>query len=295
MVINNGCKYLQINTDFIEGDLKLNQESSLIYLKFGSHMTMNTEELREKILASCYSLQKLSFVNCPLTIDAVKSICYQNGKTLQVLELTNIDINDEFPRVKLILENCQCLKEVKLVNSIHFEDAYDLVKNLTPTIEVFHISSINDKQLKILVNRCKKIKTLKLASTNITGKSLKLIIKKLKTTLQHLEIDHTKIDDPVMILGLKAMPSLRILTISPLSSIKDELKKYLPLLNIREIVDHGDICHDFTFYERFSRDFSSKEGIWEIKAKELQLFRKLKPSSLAEETLLSWLTDFSNL
>ena len=83
---------------------------------------------------------------------------------------------------KLILENCQCLKEVKLVNSIHFEDAYDLVKNLTPTIELFHISSINDKQLKILVNRCKKIKTLKLASTNITGKSLKLIIKKLKTT-----------------------------------------------------------------------------------------------------------------
>ena len=92
MVINNGCKYLQINTDFIEGDLKLNQESSLIYLKFGSFMNMragmNTEEMREKILASCHSLQKLSFKTCPLAINAVKSICYQNGKTLEVLELT---------------------------------------------------------------------------------------------------------------------------------------------------------------------------------------------------------------
>ena len=92
MVINNGCKYLQINTDFIEGDLKLNQESSLIYLKFGAFMNMskhiNTEEMREKILASCHSLHKLSFNGCLLTIDAVKSICYQNGKTLQVLELT---------------------------------------------------------------------------------------------------------------------------------------------------------------------------------------------------------------
>ena len=307
MVINNGCKYLQINTDFIEGDLKLNQESSLIYLKFGSYMSMNslnTEEISEKILASCYSLQKLSFVSCPLTIDAVKSICYQNGKTLQVLELTNIGSiasyyegsNDEFTCLKLILENCQCLKEVKFDKSIASEkNAYYLVKNITATIEVFSISSINDKQLKILVKRCKKIKTLKSASTDITGKSLKLIIKTLKTTLQHLEIDHTKIDDPVTILGLRAMPSLRILTISPLSSIKDELKKYLPLLNIREIVDHGDICHDLTFYKQFSRDFSSKEGIWEIKAKELQLFRKHKPSSLAEETFLSWLTDFSNL
>jgi hypothetical protein len=73
------------------------------------------------------------------------------------------------------------------------------------------------------------------------------------------------------------MPNLRILTISSFSSIKEELKKYLPLLKIKEIVDHGDICHDETFYKQFLRNVSNKEGIWEIKAKELQLFRKFKP------------------
>ena len=204
--------------------------------------------------------------------------------------------NDECKCLKLILENCQCLKEVKFDKSIEEEeDAYFLVKNLTPAIEVFSMSELNDKQLKILVKRCKKIKTLKLSHTNITGKSLRLIIKMLKTTLQHLEIDHTKIVDPKIILGLKVMPNLRILTVSPLSSIKVQLQKYLPLLNIREIVEHGDICHDETFYKQFSRNFSNKEGIWEIKAKELQLFRKLEPGCLLEETFLSWLTDFSNL
>ena len=212
------------------------------------------------------------------------------------IEGNNDEYSDECNRLKLILENCQDLKEVKFDKSIEEEeDAYHLVKNLTPTIEVFSISELNDKQLKILVKRCKKIKTLRLSHTKITGKSLRLIIKMLKTSLQHLEIDHTKIVDPKIILGLKVMPNLRILTVSPLSSIKVQLQKYLPLLNIREIVEHGDICHDETFYKQFSRNFSNKEGIWEIKAKELQLFRKLEPGCLPEETFLSWLTDFSNL
>ena len=212
------------------------------------------------------------------------------------IEGNNDEYSDECNRLKLILENCQDLKEVKFDKSIEEEeDAYYLVKNLTPTIEVISISELNDKQLKILVKRCKKIKTLRLSHTKITGKSLRLIIKMLKTSLQHLEIDHTKIVDPKIILGLKVMQNLRILTVSPLSSIKVQLQKYLPLLNIREIVNHGDICHDEAFYKQFSRNFSNKEGIWEIKAKELQLFRKLEPGCLPEETFLSWLTDFSNL
>ena len=33
MVISNGCKYLSLNRELIKGDLKLNEESSLIYLK----------------------------------------------------------------------------------------------------------------------------------------------------------------------------------------------------------------------------------------------------------------------
>ena len=287
--INNGCKYLSLYPHEIDGKLELNQVSSLIYLKlhkpnvgwFVNYEINNllncTEIAMEELLMSCDSLQKLSMNSLALSLEMVNIISNQNGKTLQVLDLNGCKIAESWEiklePIQIIVRNCINLKEVNFDNTILSKEAIRcLVENVTSSIQVLslnYVTSVNDEYIRILVNRCKELKTLNLAHTPITIQSLLAIVENLKPSLEQLDITGTRRMNPTNIVVVVEMPKLQILIGSPPLPIKKQLKANLPHL---EIYDFGDneIKHQ-KFLNEFISD-SNNEGIWEIKAEPLKLF-----------------------
>ena len=136
-----------------------------------------------------------------------------------------------------------------------------------------YVEGLYDDHIKILVNRCRELKTLNLAHTlAITSGSLNAIIENLKPSLERLDISEARLIDPVNLLDLRAMPKLQILIGSPLLLIKEQLQNSLPNL---VIYDFGDNEEDhLQFLDNFTsaENLLNKDGIWEIKAKPLKLF-----------------------
>ena len=119
MVIENGCKYLSLSYMKLgpasmgsEGDLHLDGSSSLIYLDL-DNCEANVKTF-EEILASCHSLRKLSMSSKwqtkSLTSNMIRSIWYQNGHTLQTLNLSYCDGLD-LESIQKITKNCLELKK----------------------------------------------------------------------------------------------------------------------------------------------------------------------------------------
>ena len=144
MVIENGCQYLSLQNRKVgtpsepismksEEHLVLEKTSSLRYLDLkycGAHILIS-----EEILSSCHLLQKLSMASLIITSNIIRSICYQNGRTLHTLDLSFCSgLNIE--SIQKITKNCVGLKIVDLfatglsIDSINF-----LVNNLTPEVE----------------------------------------------------------------------------------------------------------------------------------------------------------------
>jgi hypothetical protein len=282
LAISNGCKYLSLYPYQIDGKLELNQVSSLVYLKLhqpkvGYFINYEIVKIIEELLTSCDSLQKLSMNSLALSLDMVKIVSNQNGKTLQVLDLNGCKIAESWEiklePIQIIVRNCINLKEVNFDNTILSKEAIRcLVENVTLSIQVLslnYVTSVNDEYIRILVNRCKELKTLNLAHTPITIQSLLAIVENLKPSLEQLDITGTRRMNPTNIVVLVEMPKLQILIGSPPLPIKKQLKTNLPHL---EIYDFGDneIKHQ-KFLNEFISD-SNNEGIWEIKAEPLKLF-----------------------
>ena len=333
MVISNGCKYLNLSRELIKGDLKLNEESSLIYLKLvtldkdsnlGSHVHFSNN-LFEELLQKCYSLQKLS-VSGYISLDMAFHIGTQNGKTLTVLDirwstfkirgsLTTVERenNEEMNSMQLIVKNCLNLKEVFLPIGPSFysggpmgpggpigpggpkgpggpmgvllpgtagsslsEAALDfLVNNITPTVETLsfnYIKLISDKHVKILGSRCKNLKTLTLAGTSITNESINIIIETMNSTLERLDVAFAYNFDVLKLLELKTMPKLQTLIGTCLGPVEYQLKKCLPNLTIYESNREHDRCD--IMFRSSAENLSDSDGIWEIRAKQLELFKK---------------------
>jgi len=209
-----------------------------------------------------------------LTFDRITTICNQNGKTLQILDLKGCMIAESsLQSVQVIVRNCTNLKEVNFDNTNFTEEAMQyLVENITPSIEVLSLNychGVNDKHIKILVNRCCELKTLNLAFTRITSESLTAIIETLKPSLEQLDV--CGIDDLMNLLELRAMPKLQILIVSRSTKhIKEQLQNDLPNLVIYDFRynDHQQFLDNFTS----AGNLPNKDGIWEIKAKPLELF-----------------------
>ena len=288
MAIENGCKYLSLYPNLVGGTFGLDQASPLTYLKLQFHKKefkqLKQFSFTEELLLSCHSLQKLS-MNIDITFDWITLICNQNGKTLQVLDLNGCKIagKREFKLqpVQVIVRNCTNLKEVNFDSTNLSEEAVPyLVENITPSIEVLSLNYcfwVNDEHIKILVNRCRKLKTLNLATTRITTKSLTDIIETLKPSLEKLDVYNRHID-PMNLLELRAMPKLQILIVWSSLHVKEQLQNYLPNLVIYDLgyKDPKPFCKD---HQQFIDNFPSagnlpdKDGIWEIKVKPLKLFR----------------------
>ena len=214
-----------------------------------------------------------------VTHTQITTICNQNGKTLQILDLNGCKISGkwefELQAVQAIVRNCINLKEVNFDNTHMSGKAIQyLVENITPSIEVLSLNYckwVKDEHIKILVNRCHELKTLNLAHTSVTSESLTSIIETLKHSLKQLDITGAFGIQPGNFLELRAMPKLQTLIGSFLLHFKEQLQNDLPNLviyNFGSNVDHQQFLNDFTSAE----NLSNKDGIWEIKAKPLKLF-----------------------
>ena len=169
-------------------------------------------------------------------------IC-KNGKTLQILDLnysdtylaypnsTVIRLDDIVPNsnIQLIIKRCQELKEVHLAYNNERRGPTDddlefLAKNISPNLEKLNLSTsdVSDDQVKILVSRCKKIKVLILAETNVTRDSLKSIRQYLNLTLEELSLAYCGLHPFTSFLELKSMSRVKVLN---LHNTKDDIQK----------------------------------------------------------------------
>ena len=150
-LLDSGCKYLSLSEAILEGTLNLPKASTLKYLNLSSFGLKNRDN-SEKLLESCYSLQKLSLSRFQLSSKLISSISLQNGKTLRVLDLSNCsffkkkecifcNMNGEcilcnMSGIQHIVKNCTELKELSLhMTTLHVKSIEILVSNLTSKIE----------------------------------------------------------------------------------------------------------------------------------------------------------------
>ena len=207
LVINNGCKYLSLNCSTVVGKLSLKKSSQLIYLDL-TKLTA-TFKVKERLLASCHSLEKVSLINNTLNKKMVNSIFNQNGKTLQVLKLSGCSgVNTEsFPCcVNLVELNLGMINE-----NISANQLTDYLSSKLEKLSLRDMKSVRDKHIKKLVTKCRKLRILDLGSTSISDKSITSIIEKLNPTLEEIDLSHTSVHF-AKILRLKPMPNLRALS-----------------------------------------------------------------------------------
>jgi hypothetical protein len=169
MILNNGCKYLNLHGTKLNGTLNLKTPNQLRYLDLSGART--TPKIVEEILDSCNSLEKLSVSHCYLNQNYINSIC-QNGQSLKVLDLQGCKgLVPEF--IKNIVKFCTELREFNFAVIFLEEASFNfIINNITPKIEKIRLGDhyfLEDKHVKTLVTRCKKISALSLRST-LTGR-----------------------------------------------------------------------------------------------------------------------------
>ena len=286
MVIENGCKYLSLRCMKLgpasmgsEGDLNLNGSSSLIYLDL-ENCEANAKTF-EEILASCHSLQKLSMSSKGekmfLASNMIKSIWYQNGHSLQTLNLSYCDGLD-LESIQKITKNCVQLKNIDLFATHLSKDSINfLVTNLTPNVEKIDLGclwDLKDEHLKALVVRCNKLSVLNLQRTEITNNSLNHIVENLQQTLEKLDVYGCYGITCAELSILKSMPKLKSLRFM------------------------GICCKIVRFNDTITADekeLCPADGIWDVEAKQLEFqFQDLPindwPSLVDHTFILEYLT-----
>ena len=296
-LLDSGCEHLSLAEAILERTLNLPKASTLKYLNLSSFGLKNREN-SEKLLESCYSLQKLSLSRFQLSSKLIDCIWFQNGKTLRVLDLSNcsfycpkndkncITCNDRGPifhnifKVYNIVKMCTELKELSLhMTDLHEKSIDILVSNLTLKIEkldLFDMEYLGDEHVNILVTRCKNITELNLGGlTSITKNSLNIINQNLKSTLVKLNFAFTDVMlDLSDIFDLKNMEKLELFCydLFPNPRWMDKLK---PIVWVE--YDPGNIkiaCPSQQKYNPNSRfwEINHTQGLWEIKTEKEELF-----------------------
>ena len=294
-LLDSGCKYLDLSEAVLEGILNLPTASGLKYLNlsgFGqTSYGKNSEKIefynRIVLIESCTSLQKLSLSKSQLSKKLIRITSLQNGKTLEVLDLSKCTFLEsqfledsrkcEFDCIQQIVENCTELKELSLSMTMLCKKSVDfLVSNLTLKIEkldLFYMNRLTDKHVKKLVTRCNKITELNLGGVNlITKQSLSFIIENLQLTLVKLNFKFTLVRFNLNdLLQLKRVENLKLLIYD-----MDEywnyidwrwLKQQLP--NIQLNANSGNIIIAIPCQPKYK---SYSKGFWEIKAEQEELF-----------------------
>ena len=255
MILEMGCRTLNISNFTILGSLSSNIKSQLRVLNLSQPVTYNCVypgrfstiiPVLETLLSSCRFLQHLTIEGLWLTPEMAKNIC-KNGKTLEILSMTDSSVNDLRYSIKTkssylqyILEYCQELKEINFneLEGLSNENLIVLAKYIPPNVEKLNLSGLNlmNAHVSILLSRCNKIKKLSLEATLIGDNSLTNIEHHLKHTLEELSLGENAYISGKGFLQLKSMPRLKFLNIYDetidFKKIQD-LRQHLPHLMIR--------------------------------------------------------------
>ena len=285
-LLDRGCKYLSLSGAVLEGILNLPKASRLKYLNLSGFLIRKNSE---KMLQSCYSLQKLSLSYFHLSSKLISSASLQNGKTLRVLDLSNCILCICISRntknwsctqthcaytisIQQIVENCTELRELSLHKTKLCEKSLDILcSNLTTKIEkldLYDMSFLSDEHVKELVTRCNKITELDLGGweTSITVQSLNFIIEHLQRTLVKLNLQNSHVRfHSSYFLKLKSMEKLTHLCYENNSRWTDESRWSWEQLPIHTgILTIASPCQ-LDYYQ----------GFWEIKVEREELFRNI--------------------
>ena len=279
----NGCQYLGLFACDIIGFTGISKSSlNLKYL----NVRGGCQGLL-KLIQNCSSLQKLSVAHLILdhSVDFDFQYICQNRQTLQVLDLqgSKLDFCYHTELVQDLLTNCAYLTELNISTySVMLLDR-DLIKalvdNLTPTILKVSLGgqkNLQDEHVKKLVKRCNNITHLDLSSTSITNNSVHSIIGQLKASLEKLKVSGTEVDLATL-LELKSMPTLKTLIVDSFVDLHKEienLEQQLPHISINKEMEFN-IAKPF-FAENGSDLFVNTDRIWEIRAKEQNLFAEVE-------------------
>ena len=296
-VIGNGCQYLSLpNCDIMFDDddtakhFTGKSPFNLKYLNLSNELLSGPGGFNNtgvELLQNCCSLQKLSLASLYLDLKDIPYI-WKSGQTLQVLDLGHIwtdHYNETFKTevTKLyqdLFSNCPHLTELYICdNNLLDSQIQALVDNLTPTILKVSLErqgNLQDEHVKKLVKRCNNITHLDLSSTSITNNSVHSIIGQLKASLEKLKVSGTEVDLATL-LELKSMPTLKTLIVDSFVDLHKEienLEQQLPHISINKEME-CDIAKPFSA-ENGSDLFVNTDRIWEIRAKEQNLFAEVE-------------------
>ena len=300
MILGKGCKILNLSNSTIVGHLRRNMISQLRVLDLsqsawgfpvrGRPAQVYYEENMFKIedlLSSCCFLQNLKMEGLLITSKMAVSIC-KNGTTLQVLNLNHSFVDDTFKRLdydvpngdfRSIIKCCQELKELDLnyVNATNYgneneglsdEDLEYLAENISSNVEKLNLinQDVQDKNVKIMLSRCNKIKVLTLEALFIFEDSLKTIGQHLNLTLEELTLGYRHCGQQKFnnFLELKSMPRLKILNVYNIHwKIKNVYRTmvYEEIQNLRQHLPHLMIR---TFYEGCFYSLENGAYLWGI-------------------------------
>ena len=303
-LLDGGCKYLSLSGAISEGTLSLPKASRLVYLNLSG---FQTRENSEKLIKSCYSLQKLSLSKLYLSSELISIISLQNGKTLKVLDLSecilcNENDNEQYQNftqctlmqcaysvaIQQIVENCTELVELSLHMTKLCKKSVDILcSGLTSKIEkldLFDMAFLSDNHVEKLVTRCNKISELNLGGwrTSITKLSLNFIIEHLHFNLVKLNLCYTKAEfNSTDFFKLKSMLKLEVLCYDGKywNDVDRSWLSWLPNIRIYSNLGTPKIaipCPPLII---------SIQEIWEIKSEREELFRDYNVSTLGSTNM----------
>ena len=257
LVLNNGCKYLSLNKSTVVGNLHLEKPSQLRYLDMTSLTA--TDEVKERFLESCHSLEKISLMSMNLSNQMLFSIFHRNGKTLQVLNLSRCNgVSVE------LIQLCINLVELNLGEINQNISVDHLTENVSTKIEKLSLQflkSIKNRHIEKLVTRCKKLRILHLRRTSISDESITAIVKELKPSLEELDVSVTYIH-LAKLLDLVAMPNLRVLHCYNIIGNISKVKTSLPWVKING---------SFVKVADPQQNYEPEDGIWDAETKRIEL------------------------
>ena len=158
------------------------------------HLTLDAskskrKKMLERLLDSCHQLEYLKLEFFSFSSKRIGNLCFKNHLTLQKLDFSSC-YGLNLKSVKLIVDNCVEIKDLRLPNSqLSKNSLHYLVNNLTTKIEMLSLKvqiNLNDAHILDLVERCKNLSILDLGSTSINDNSITGIINNLKLTLKEL-------------------------------------------------------------------------------------------------------------
>ena len=286
-ILENGCKYINLDSAKIVGGLNLSRNDyNVKYLNL-QHCTADQGVL-EKLISSCKSLQKLSLCFLDLNSNAIKSL---NNQKLQTLDLSAFKgLNLELMTNVL---GCEKLTDVSFRFNRHLSNdlVQYLVENLPSNIEKLSLSAIGltDEHVKTLVKRCKKITDLELSKCrNITEDSLISIVEHakqlVKLNVSDANIGITIVQGRNPYLKVKSMPKLKVLLCTQENQYNgphvtpqetENLRKLMPHLEINK--EHNNClyyrspCLNIAIPNNWYHQ-SHDNGLWDIYVKTIELF-----------------------